>query len=44
MTDERPDYDEANHWMRHAESDLILAREVPEGVLLETRQPPLWNG
>ena len=37
MTDERPDYDDPRHWMRYAESDLILAQQVPEGVLLETR-------
>ena len=37
MTDERPDYDEPRRWMLLAESDLILAQQVPEGVVLEFR-------
>ena len=37
MADKTLDYDQPKCWMRQADSDLILARRVPEGVLLERR-------
>ena len=37
MADETLDYDQPKCWMLQADSDLILAQRVPEGVLLERR-------